>query len=121
MKVTDVLTQRGRLSVWLRGKGRKPHAMQPRGSLLESQLAHLVPKGRAGDAQQCSSLGNFAAGLAHGMLDVRAFRAFAHPAEACTALARLLKPCPLWTAEVSGNLRPPRCQTKCAFQPGAQL
>jgi hypothetical protein len=101
MKVTDVLTQRGRLSVWLRGKGRKPHAMQPKGSLLESQLAHLIPKGRAGDAQQCSSLGNFAAGLAHGILDMQTFGTFAHLGETGDALAGLLKQCLFGKDEVS--------------------
>ena len=61
--------------------------------MLESQLPHLVPKGRARDAEQGRSLGDFATGLTHGILDVQTFRAFAHFGETCNALARLVKQC----------------------------
>jgi hypothetical protein len=77
--------------------------------LLESQLTHLVPKGRARDAQQGSSFDDFATGLAYRILYVHSFGAFANLGETCNALAWLLKQCLLREYGLGRNLRGTGC------------
>ena len=78
---------------------------QPHASSLKAQPTHLLPKGRARDAEQDSGLRNFAARLAYGFLDVQAFRALARLGEPCDALSWVVEQSLFREDRLSRNLR----------------